>query len=503
MSSRTFPSARRVVSLAFLASLALLGALFVWTAATREYPWVNRDTASGIVNGLKMASGQRLYVDWLQNNPPSWFQLCHVLTLASRALSLHPVATYHLAVLAFSLAGFLLLRRALPAREGPDPFPFVVVAHLVVTVLPNLDPYDFGQREQLFSLLFLPYLFWRLTGGGLSFWVAVYLVALGHFSLMKPGFLAAVVLLEMTLGLRLRIARWLALGMALPLTFLAIHSVDSVRGFLGWLVPLHASGIYDAYGEPGSVFGRWWMGNGPLAVALPVTLLITSLLAWFLRVHPARHLVCGAAILVLTAGSIYTQHKFWSYHYAFLYAQLVFFSAFLLHRVLHELVRPALASLAAAALALTFFGPRLVTQLERFSGEPESLDHPLASRFRALGAATPVLILSTSIDHETSTLLTNVNAVGPWCFNFTVPGMARLDGIGPRHRAFVRYTESLRRLIAREKPALVAFSPSRQALPKGVTMHGIFQEEYGLLDGQPYREEPPTRTGWRLYRRAP
>lgn len=503
MSSRTFPSARRIVSLAFLASLTLLGALFVRTAATREYPWVNLDSASGIVNGLKMASGHRLYVDWLQNNPPSWFQLCHLEALASRALGLHPVAVYHLGVLAFSLAGFLLLRRAFPPREGPDPFPFMVVAHLLVTVVPNLAAHDFGQREQLFALLFLPYLLWRLFDGGVSPWVALHLVALGHFALMKPGFVAAVVLTELSLGPRLRVGRWLALGAALPLTLLAIHSLDSVRAFFGWLLPLHALGIYDAYGEPGSMFGRMWTDQGPLAVALPLTLLVTALLAWFLRVHPVRHFVVAAALLALTVVSIYTQHKFWSYHYAFLYAQLVVFSAFLLHRVLHELVRPALAALVASALALTFFGPRLVSQAERFTGEPEALDRSLAHRFRALGAGAPVLVLSTSVDFETDALLTGVREVGPWCFNFTVPAMARLDGIGARHRAFARYTESLRRLVEGEKPALVAFSPGRQALPKGVTMHGIFQEEYRLLDGQPYREEPPTRTGWRLYRRAP
>lgn len=493
------PCGRLLVQLLFWGILGVLALLCLNASIGPGYPWVNHDVASSLAAGQRLADGDRLYVDWIDNNPPFYYFFCEGVVKISRWLQLSAVATYHLSVLFLTVPGWLLLKRAMPPlNSSDDPFIFTGTAYLLAAVLANFEGSDFGQREHLFALLFIPYALWRVLDGKRSASTVLYLLILGCFASMKPDFFGLVLLIEFYCGFvgKPRLGRWflnagaVAAGFAMPYAILCFHSMNSLRQFLDFILPFHLSGGHDAYFEEGGWLQDWWFSQNPASTVLLLVGIICACLVWRLRLDLRRHLILGALLMTGAVLSIQLQHKFWSYHFAVLFALLLIFDAFLLQRLFVHCLKSHRVRLIGGSVLVGFtlwlLGPRLLSQFERLGSRPETEIDILEPALSEVLPGEKILFLSPSIDFSHTLIFRNIRSAGPWAFNFTLPAIVRLQSQTERDRLLKRYIENLQEVIHRERPRLLCFSPSTQALD-GRTIHQILVMENGLLSHSGYQ----------------
>jgi len=200
-------AARIVLALLPAAALAVL-AVAMAQAPLRIAP----DAALNVEIGDRLLDGQRPYVDFVETNPPLIMYLSTAPALLARSTGLHPVV-------AFNAAAFLLVAWSTWATRGqlaalrldalglaPD---LIAAAWAALSLhLWRGEPWpvnDFGQREHLFVLLWLPYALLRCrapAGASGSRAAAVALgVAAGLGACIKPHFLALALAAELALAL--------------------------------------------------------------------------------------------------------------------------------------------------------------------------------------------------------------------------------------------------------------------------------------------------------------
>lgn len=289
-------------------------------------PPLNHDVAAVLDFSQRWLTGERLYADLIDVNPPLIFMLTLIPAWIASVTPFGAIAAVQACVIAYGMAcWWLTLRVRDRGGEGP-------VERAFLDVLPALfllaAGYDFGQREHLMAVGALPYLLCaaRRAAGARPphSRFAVALVAATGFAL-KPHFLAIPALVEAAVvlgqaprgplfrGLRgglgvslldpvpwVMAAVWLAYLASFPILF---------PEYLGSVVPL----VWDFYLTIGGLTVIDVLLIPRMATVL---CLLLPLLALTLRLRgqgAALPRVLGLAGVGALASAL-AQHKGWSYH---------------------------------------------------------------------------------------------------------------------------------------------------------------------------------------------
>ena len=497
--------------------LVLFATLFVLNAFESERPWINHDVGYHTYLGKEMAQGAALYVDLKEDNPPGNPILLGLIAVFAETLSLPDFIATHLFVLLLGVVGLIVLRRSFARPENSLVAFLVSCAYLLAIIRPGYSnnlyadaiglPYDFGQREQLFVLLFLPYLARRLAGrGGDRTAFLGWVVMLGFVSTFKPFWGPMVLVVEGFRLIRTRRLEWwpllsLALGALLPILLLAVHSPASAHRFLFENIPMYLRGGYDHYATPFADFAMSALHLQIVAGFLLLALLagVASIRGWL----PTRENLLLLATAAMSYFALWHQHKFWSYHALPIFGVTLFAIAYLIGsaRAKIDLKRPAIPLLALLVTALvslsTLFSA--ATMLQRYPPLGAFLV-PAAERYER------TMYFSMSVMVQYPPLLLDRPMLGPWTVLLDLPELVALpDGV-ERERALLDYFGAIRDEVHQQRPQLLIFSPQAQALPAGVTLHQLIERYDGIPPGE-YREvtaqalgvNSPLARGWRFY----
>jgi hypothetical protein len=222
---------------------------------------LNQDAALYMMIGEMVLDGQVPYIDYFENNFPLVHYLHVIPVVIGRALKINPIIVFQfglfvLTVAAIALMYFLFVRYGQPEDR-------VMAASgglgLALATLYLLYTNDYGQREHLFLVLFLPgfMLRWLRWNGAkpdrwLSFTIGL-IAAVG--AAIKPHFLVVPFALEMYWVIRHRTLRplltpevvgFVLFGAAYASFFLLIPRA-MLNGFIVMLQSLQVG--YDVYGK--------------------------------------------------------------------------------------------------------------------------------------------------------------------------------------------------------------------------------------------------------------
>jgi hypothetical protein len=215
--------------------------------------------------------------------------------------------------------------------------------------------------------------------------------------------------------------------------------------------------------------------------------------------------VRSAAISLVAGGwfylAIWHQQKFLFYHWVPAYAVAWVSASGLALRCAREL--PVPRSLRSAVLAIGFACPLLVIArgtLDLAERSAREQDPALVRSFREiLRPGTRVMLMTPSVEGELFELAlrSDLDILGPWTSNFTLPPLLRIADAGARERAIRAYFVPLLERIAQERPDFVLFSPKTEAMG-GRTVHDLVTE-YRLFPPAGYRLAGRTELDWILY----
>lgn len=337
-------------------AVALLPAgLFLLTVLS---PPLNHDVAAVLNFSMRWLSGQRLYSELIDVNPPLIFIFnLPAAWLASVTPLDGPRALLLLLVALCGLVWWLTVRLRDGLVEGPVEAAALAALVPLALVLPG---YDFGQREVLMGTVAIPYGMLAArrmagvpTGRRLMLGVAV-LAALGFA--LKPHFLAVPLLVEAAVLLR---RGWRRIGVSLadpvPWTMAGIWVLYLASipvlfpDFFGHVVPL----VWDYYVDLGglSAFGVLLTPNMGGAALL---LVLVTVLCAVRRFGPLV-----LALWAATAGafvSALVQHKGWTYHVAPVFMLAGLTTGLIAARWLDGALPPARARASAPALSAVMAG---------------------------------------------------------------------------------------------------------------------------------------------------
>lgn len=482
-------------------------------------PWINHDVAFHSWLGWEMLGGARLYVDFNDSNPPGSQFLQAGLVALGDLLSAPDFVVLHGFVVLLGLGGLLVLWHTFRADDDVMTAALVSFAYLVVIVRGNFSnnlyaaghlPYDFGERDHLFSLVFLPYLLWRLNNGGRSPWMHPWLLAVGFVSVFKPYWALFVLACEVVIWTFRRkrdLAVWasVAAGMALPYLMLLLHSPASFRAFFGEVLPFQLSGSYEHYATS---FTDFVASPFHLQMLFGALLFLAAWIGCF-----RRRLVDRTALLLLAALvagaylSIVHQHKFWSYHAMLFFALVIVGGAFVFGRLAGGWRRGAWGRILAGVVAVLLVGVTGISMgsMKRMLADYGPLGYPVVP---LIEGRERVMFFSMSVDYSFAPLHRRVRTVGPWSVHMVLPALLATEDEAERHAALDRYAARVSARIDETRPELLIFAPYTQALPEGVTLHGLMVD-LGVLPREDYRRRPdlsvvsihPGLAGWIVYER--
>jgi hypothetical protein len=270
----------------------------------------------------------------------------------------------------------------------------------------------------------------------------------------------------------------LALGAAAVLPLLALHSGASLQAFFGEVLTFLTSGAY-AYEEPLAPFLSSTEHAGYL-LALVAMLGVCIAVA---RSKPAeRRTAIGFAVAGVAAyAAAMHQHKFWSYHFIAAFCVSVFGIAWLLG----ELDRSAARRVAAAygVFVGIWIALGLAARIDVASREYPGVS-ALLEPLMPPGAR--VMFFSPGMEMTREALFLGVEIAGPWTIHYRLPTYAGLRDPDARQRALRTYAGEIRSVIDRERPTVLVFAASKQALGDK-TAHDLLVAEHGLLAASGYR----------------
>jgi hypothetical protein len=484
--------------------LSPLIAILVWNGERSEHPRLNHDVANALFVGRRLLEGERLYVDW------SYFVLPPVVLLSAgvcalaRVLPLTAPTLVQLLVVATAALGAVVLHRTRP--DSPAAAGVALLAYLGVLAHVGGYPGDFGQREHLFVLLFVPYFLWRVSGAPVSVPVVALLVALGFAATIKPHFVLAVALTELfQVGARRpRAVVWgpLLAGAVLPFLLLGLHSRESLEALWTRVLPYHASRADAPYNVPWRPFltsRRHLALLGLAAVSLAAVALARSR-----RAIPLRTAGAVAAVLLALYGSFLQQRKFFTYHELPFVGFAWVLAAGLGFELARALPRRTPARLACAAIVLVAVGLFVrgsVSLARRAAAGPSPHFRPLLP---LLEGRALVLVLSPSVEGEifTYTFRHDLELMGPWTSHYTLPALLAAAGPAREGEVVSAYFAPLAASIEARRPDLVLFSPFRQGIPGRRTLYELLVLEHRVFPTLGYRFATRTGNGWIVYERA-
>jgi hypothetical protein len=318
---RILPRADRPwLGIAFLlVAAALLG---LWQMPER----INHDCAFGLQQAQMLLDGGIPYCDFIDANPPLIVYLNVPPAALARYLGGSPIVVFHLSVLLLlmisSMEIYGLLRKP---RMGLRVAERGLVLLVWISSYFLVDWYGFaGQREHLFMLLYVPYLFLRILrhrGGSTNAWLAAVLgVQAGVGASLKPHFLLTALGVEIVLLAATRRGRTLMrsenIALASVVTVYVLHwffvPAAMREAFFGRWLPLvcRSYNVYD--------MTTWQVIRAFLdsPISLLEMMVILMAVAHGARRHARlRHyLLAFAALAGMTLVMAFVQHKGWRYH---------------------------------------------------------------------------------------------------------------------------------------------------------------------------------------------
>jgi hypothetical protein len=255
--------------------------------------------------------GVEIYADILELNPPLAFYLTAIPVWIARVTGLDPMTTFKGFVLMLT-AGSLLLSQRLLAREIQfSPAARRAVLAVAAVGLLLLPIGDFGQRDHLFTILFLPFLVMNLLSkpvsapvrAGVALW-ATFGIALKHYFVLLP---LTILIYQVIARRSLRPVfnvEYLVIGAMLVLYVAA--SVILHPAYFDSVVPLTMQ-VYGAFDKP---FMFTLFRVMPLILVLLIALM-------FLVMNRARPRSNSVAVLTGAAAIavFLIQSKGWSYQH--------------------------------------------------------------------------------------------------------------------------------------------------------------------------------------------
>jgi hypothetical protein len=191
-------------------SEACIGLLFAANLIAVSSALLNHDVAWSVTAAEMVLDGSHLYRDILEVNPPLFIVLAVPAVWVARHLGTS--APYAFVVFVHALVLLSLALSAAVLRRLPGNGPLLTMALTgarAVLLLPLAVPI-FGQREHLFMMLWVPYVFTlvlRSMNGALPGWLAALIGVFGGFGIaLKPTFLLPWAAVEAHLAWRL--GRW-------------------------------------------------------------------------------------------------------------------------------------------------------------------------------------------------------------------------------------------------------------------------------------------------------
>lgn len=285
---------------------------------------INHDAAMFLDCGRMLLEGLRPYVDFSDLNPPMIMYVSALPAGIAAVLSMPPIAAFNLFVLLLALysafASTHLISRSKLDIRPPEAGVFGLGVLLFSACLFWTGDNDWGQREHLFLLLYLPLFFvrWiRWEEGHPGRWLPpVAGLLAGAGACLKPHFVILGFAVEVYFLARKR--RWrpflapeailvVVAGLAYAMHFLFLP--DPVREtFFGYIVPLVREG-YGVYARPVLEVLR----NPGVPVAV-----LGGVAGWILarRDEGSRGaLVRAFGVMAVVGAALYVQQgKGWSYH---------------------------------------------------------------------------------------------------------------------------------------------------------------------------------------------
>lgn len=494
------PDQRRAWNLILIALTGLIGA-----GVAAQPLAVNHDVALYLHCGRLITQGLRPYVDFVDLNPPMVMYFSAVPALISSLLGLHVIVCFHLLVIALTIYSALASRRVLDRaelrlQEHEIHLPALAVILLSLFLL-NAPYSEWGQREHLFVLLYLPFflLRWaRWSGGAAEGWLAAAAgFGAGLGACLKPHFVVIALSLEAVQALRARriqpwmhpeMATFVLAGAAYAVHF-ALLSTEVREAFFGRWLPMVAAG-YSAY-------DREWS----LVLIRPAV--ITALAgavagAWAWRSSKARtaELAGLFGLFALIAVVLYTlQHKGWWYQsipaaFAGGAAMLSAAAARSTDRAGASGVRPPSLRLAAMVLAGAIVVGGLLTATKMQAGDGSQAERGLreiVDRLSRRGAA--ILMISTSVPKIYPLMLrVEREAASRYLWTFPLPMLYASDA-GTEGKEFPyrprgamgaeesQFLDELGSDIAKNRPEMILIDKweKPQGCPTGFVLPGYFK----------------------------
>jgi hypothetical protein len=328
-----------------LFTLALVFLFFVHQVALLFAVPTGHDQSWYLFAAKRLLSGAKLYGPQIaETNPPLivWFSLLPLLF----ARLIHGSATVALRLLVLiiifgSVVWCIRILRLKVVKTNHVVLGLLACATLYVEF--NVGSYDFGQREQLFVILALPYILWASTGKyrGLTIVERCALgLAAGLAICFKPHYLLLFIGLELVLAIRTR-----SLRRALAPEFLTVLFSCCLYVLLVLTItPLYARetiplliDTYWAYG-PYSVLALALLNKKIALLTLLVLLSLVGLRRFLSNPETTGTvLVCG----IFASIAFGIQHTNWAYHMYPCKALIQFAALYLLI----DLLRPVICSL--------------------------------------------------------------------------------------------------------------------------------------------------------------
>jgi len=493
------------------AACALVAALAFWLHAFHMMP--NHDNGWLLIAAERLLDGGTYRRDFVEPNPPLILFLNVPPVLLSRLLGVAPYTAFSLYV-----CGLILLSAALSARSlaacldgARGPTGAAVVACVAILAL---EPgYEFGQREHLFVILFLPGLLWfALREAGrderpdAATLLAIALAAVAV--LIKPFYL---VLPAAMLGLRL-------LRLRNPRALL-----DPAVAVLAAAGLLYAAVILLAYPEyleearmQRQVYFAWdrsWLtvllDSREAAGALCLAAALGALVPMPPRARSAvLHLVLAAAGLLAVALA---QKKGWAYHLLpvieLSLLALAVLAAILVPRLAARPRLPARVALAAILLQAASLAIRPAGEVA-YAARARYRDTPLIATLQRLAAGQSYLMLTGGYLWGVPGLIdATLGARG--LGQVFLPGASRLlaGDAGQRERAAALYPFVVEELVGdleRFRPAVVAVDtrPNKQGMPENFDILRYYGDADSFRRAWARYRLLESRGGWDFYGRA-
>ncbi len=314
--------ARLWLALAMLLGIAV--AVSIWQTPQR----INHDCANYFHTAEMVLDGAIPYCTAVDVNPPLSTYLHIPIVWLARTLGISPIIVFQVCVtvlLFVTAVEMLFLLRKRESKMRPAEQGLVLFAWMALFLLIDWRG-DVGQREHLFVLTYVPYLFLRILRyhrGSVPIWFAVLLgLQAGVGVSLKPYFLLDAVAVEMALMLASR--RWRTvlrpecMALAGVVTAYVAHwlfvPAAMREGFFCRWVPLIRAG-YRAYDASYAEIAEQTLRSPFTAAGLVGVLAAVLLLSTRRRLRLRLHVLALATLAIASIAMLFVQHKGYTYHY--------------------------------------------------------------------------------------------------------------------------------------------------------------------------------------------